>query len=106
MLEEVYKKLYPLLPFIDAAKFKPFADLEKKFLEVTEPKSTKIQKKADELFGEDLAKTSSPKRLKERKAKEETQTPVAPWKTDEQEQTVTMESDDSLDYYSSLVNAE
>jgi len=51
-LELIYNQLYPLLPFKDEKKFKPYDELEKKFNEVVSGVKGKIQKKADELFPE------------------------------------------------------
>jgi hypothetical protein len=104
-LETIYNSLYPLAPFTDPQKFKTYEEMEKKFLDVTEPKSAKIQKKADELFGEDSPKSSGPKKQKDRKAKEDTPE-EAPWekpvKRSRQEEPVeeTVVEEDEFDYAS------
>jgi hypothetical protein len=116
-LEAIYNSLNPLAPFIAEEKFKSFDDLEKKFQDVSAGPKAKVQKKADELFGEDSPKSAAPKARKERKAKEESED-SAPWedavrkpgakktapKTEETEEEVDLEGEESLDYYNELAD--
>lgn len=115
-LEAIYNALHKLQPFVAAEKFKTFEALETKFQEAASGAKAKVQKKADELFGEDTPKSSTPKERRERKAKEEKED-TAPWeeavkkptgkkvtpKTEpEKEEDVEIESEEDLDYYNQL----
>jgi hypothetical protein len=111
-LEQIYNSLYPLQPFISEDKFKSFDALEAKFLEVCSGAKTKVQKKADELFGEDTPSASAPK-TRTRKPKEEEED-SAPWENairktskaekEEESEIISDDSDEGLDYYNSLAD--
>ncbi len=117
-LEQVYNALYKLQPFVEDKKFKPYDDLQKRLTEVLEGPQNKVQKKADELFGDTPEKEETAKDKKSRKPK--TETSETPWeeavrkptarKTKEApadpvtEEDVPIESDDALDYYDNMVN--
>ena len=116
-LEEIYKKLYPLLPFKDEKKFKSYEELEKKFNDVISGVKGKVQKKADQLFPETApVAADAPAPKKERKPKE-TATEETPWKeptrkpkasskkepkTEPTVEDVPLEDNDALNYYEQL----
>jgi hypothetical protein len=117
-LEEIFNKLQPLLPFKSDDKYKEFDVLEKKFEEIVSGVAAKVQKKADEVFGDDpkpSAEAAKPKRTRKPAGEDEStapwedavkkpqpaKKPVAAESTEEEMETA---SEDDLSYYETLAN--
>jgi len=117
-MEAIYKQLYKLQPFKEESKFKTYEELEKKFNDVVDGVKGKIQKKADDLFGEDAKPSETPKEKPSKKAKEAPASD-APWeeavkkpsskkketKTETKTPEVTVEGEDNINYYEDLANS-
>jgi hypothetical protein len=126
-LENIYKQLYPLQPFVVETKFKTYEELEKKLNDVLSGVKGKIQKKADELFDTKIPETTPEKKVERKPKPEDESTP--PWteeakstrkpkatktkaaakaaaKADPKDEDVPVGSDDALNYYDKMANEE
>jgi hypothetical protein len=113
-MEKIYKQLYKLQPFVEESKFKSYEELEKKFNDTVNGVKGKIQKKADELFGETKLAEDVAKKSPSKNAKEEKET-KAPWeeavrKPSKKKKEITtdsevvVENEDSLNDYEKLLD--
>jgi len=107
-LKKLYEEqLYKLQPFKEESKFKSYEDLEKKFNEIVNGVKGNVQKKADELFGEDKPPVEEPLKKSSRKPKEEKEVvakkePTTEPENSEDEEVTVEENSDTLDWYNKL----